>query len=66
VRLRELVESASECSYLWYPYTSLVRVEMIVEFEDAGETAVTVELDADEHRDIVEYVTITCTEHEDE
>jgi hypothetical protein len=53
------------CTYMHYPYTRDVEVELLVAFEDAGEVVVKVELDASKHGEIVEYVKEKCEEHED-
>ena len=65
MRLLDLIKSSSMCTYMHYPYTRDVEVELLVAFEDAGEVVVKVELDASKHGEIVEYVKEKCEEHED-
>jgi len=61
-----LIKSSSMCTYIHYPYTSDVLVEFLVFFEDVGEVAVKVELDAGKHSEAVEYVKEKCEEYNGE
>jgi len=61
-----LIKSSSMCTYIHYPYTSDVLVEFLVFFEDVGEVAVRVELDASKHGEVVEYVKEKCEEYNGE
>jgi len=65
LRLLDLIKSSSTCTYIHYPYTSDVEVEFLAVFEDAGEVVVRVELDANKHGEIVEYIKEKCEEYEE-
>jgi hypothetical protein len=54
------------CTYIHYPYTRDVLVELLVFFEDVGEVAVRVELDTSRHSGVVEYVKEKCVEYVEE
>jgi hypothetical protein len=54
------------CTYIHYPYTRDVLVEFLFFFEDVGEVAVRVELDASRHSGVVEYVMEKCEEYVEE
>jgi hypothetical protein len=66
LRLLDLIKSSSICTYIRYPYTSDILVEFLVFFEDVGEVSVSVELDADKHSGVVEYVKEKCEEYVEE
>jgi hypothetical protein len=63
MRLLDLIKSSSMCTYIHYPYTRDVLVEFLVFFDDVGEVAVRVELDIEEHSEVVEYVKEKCEEY---
>jgi hypothetical protein len=65
LKLLDLLKSGSSRAYIHYPYTRDYVVELYVELEDAGEVLVKMELDAERHGAIVEYVRERCEELEE-
>jgi hypothetical protein len=66
MRLLDLIKSSSACTYIHYPYTRDVLVEFLAFFDDVGEVVVRVELDLEEHGEVVEYVKEKCEEYAEE